>query len=167
MKDDPSQVSQAVRKLRLALGESQQAFAYRMKAAVRTIARWETTRPPKGKALADLNRLALENCQWELGEFLSDALKKELGFSANLIERGMLSAAVESAIDDMTVFKLPKLLRRLGHLELALMDDQIKPEDRLNHALNEVKKLRQDLYMLMRLPTNDKHTRPEEGSGQK
>jgi len=32
-----------------ALGESQQAFAYRMKTAIRTVARYETSTPPKGK----------------------------------------------------------------------------------------------------------------------
>jgi len=39
---------ETVRKLRTALGESQQAFAYRMKTAIRTVARYETSAPPKG-----------------------------------------------------------------------------------------------------------------------
>ena len=37
-------VSKAVRELRQTLHESQQAFAYRMQTAVRTIARYETVR---------------------------------------------------------------------------------------------------------------------------
>src|ERR1051326_1775861 len=35
-------ITEAVRKLRKAIGESQQEFAYRMKTAIRTIARYET-----------------------------------------------------------------------------------------------------------------------------
>jgi DNA-binding transcriptional regulator YiaG len=42
----------AVRELRRVLGESQQAFAYRVKTAIRTIERWETVRPRKGRMLA-------------------------------------------------------------------------------------------------------------------
>ena len=59
-KQQTSPVSEAVRNLRLALGESQQAFAYRMKTAIRTIARYETIRPPKGKALSEFFRVAAE-----------------------------------------------------------------------------------------------------------
>ena len=39
----------AVRKLRTALGESQQAFAYRMKTAIRTVARYETVPRQRGR----------------------------------------------------------------------------------------------------------------------
>ena len=54
-------VSDAVRKLRKELGESQQQFAYRMKTAIRTVARYETVRPPKGKVLRQLAVMAAEN----------------------------------------------------------------------------------------------------------
>jgi transcriptional regulator with XRE-family HTH domain len=55
---DPNPISVAVRKLREALGETQQQFAFRSRMAIRTIARYETSRPPKGKALLDFMRLA-------------------------------------------------------------------------------------------------------------
>jgi transcriptional regulator with XRE-family HTH domain len=59
-KEQKDPVSQAVRDLRTALGESQQAFAYRMKTAIRTVARYETVRPPKGKWLAEFYGMAAE-----------------------------------------------------------------------------------------------------------
>jgi DNA-binding transcriptional regulator YiaG len=45
-------VTKAVRELRQTLHESQQSFAYRMQTAVRTIARYETVRPPRGTPAA-------------------------------------------------------------------------------------------------------------------
>ena len=61
-----SECSAAVRALRVALGESQQAFAYRMKTAIRTIARYETNRPPKGLMLAAFLNVAVTAGESEL-----------------------------------------------------------------------------------------------------
>src|SRR5258705_11906762 len=71
-------VPAAVRALRKSLGESQQQFAYRMDAAIRTLARYETTRPPKGKTLAHLKRIAMENGREDLAEVFAEGLAKEL-----------------------------------------------------------------------------------------
>jgi transcriptional regulator with XRE-family HTH domain len=51
----------AVKSLRQALGETQQQFAYRMKRAIRTVSRWETTRPPTGRELYQLELEARRN----------------------------------------------------------------------------------------------------------
>jgi transcriptional regulator with XRE-family HTH domain len=72
-------VSGAVRKLRKELGESQQQFAYRMKTAIRTVARYETVRPPKGKVLRQLEAMASENTLPHLAEVFRGALNQELG----------------------------------------------------------------------------------------
>lgn len=48
------QLTEAVRELRLHFGETQQKFAARLNAAVITIARWETNRPPSGPSLEQL-----------------------------------------------------------------------------------------------------------------
>src|SRR4051794_1582701 len=72
-------VSQAVRDLRVALGESQQAFAYRMKTAIRTIARYETVRAPKGKALAEFQKLANETGHPKIASVFAEAYMAELG----------------------------------------------------------------------------------------
>jgi transcriptional regulator with XRE-family HTH domain len=57
-----SEISQAVRAVRAALGETQTQFAKRMKAATVTVARWETTRPPSSaNTLRELSRLAMQH----------------------------------------------------------------------------------------------------------
>lgn len=76
--DSKSAISVAVRALRGALGESQQEFAYRMKTAIRTIARYETTRPPKGRVLAHLKEIAIQNRREDLAEVFAKALAEEL-----------------------------------------------------------------------------------------
>jgi transcriptional regulator with XRE-family HTH domain len=50
--------SEAVIALREALGQTQQAFAHKMKTAIVTIARWETSQPPHGQALLRLAEVA-------------------------------------------------------------------------------------------------------------
>ena len=71
-------VTAAVRALRQSLGESQQQLAFRMKTAIRTIARYETTRPPKGKVLAHFKQIAAENGREDLAEVFAQALAEEL-----------------------------------------------------------------------------------------
>jgi transcriptional regulator with XRE-family HTH domain len=78
-------VSRAVRELRKALQESQQAFAHRMKTAVRTIARYETVRPPRGKMLAQLEKIAVKAGCAELATVFRQALARELGSPTHLM----------------------------------------------------------------------------------
>jgi transcriptional regulator with XRE-family HTH domain len=56
-----SAVSEAVVRLRTALGETQEQFAARMGTSVATIARYETSRTPKRGALDELIKIADEN----------------------------------------------------------------------------------------------------------
>jgi transcriptional regulator with XRE-family HTH domain len=51
-------LTDAVQKLRSHFGETQQQFAQRIGAAVITVARWETSRPPSGKSLEQLRDIA-------------------------------------------------------------------------------------------------------------
>jgi len=55
-------VSLTIRKLRQSLGESQQEFAHRLKMAIRTIARYETARPPRRVGIGALQRIAEAHC---------------------------------------------------------------------------------------------------------
>ena len=82
---DKNTVSAAVRQLREELGETQQQFALRMQTAIRTIARYETIRPPKGKVLRQLEVLALEARQLELAGIFRMALAEEMGISLNAL----------------------------------------------------------------------------------
>jgi transcriptional regulator with XRE-family HTH domain len=73
------ELSQAVKKLREALGQTQQEFAQTLNAAITTIARYETGRSPKGWFLARLAEIASQNNQIELSKVFRGALIKELG----------------------------------------------------------------------------------------
>jgi transcriptional regulator with XRE-family HTH domain len=62
--------------LRAQLGETQQAFAHRVGAAVTSVARWETTYPPRGRTLDRLARIAEENGRKDLALRLRSALRR-------------------------------------------------------------------------------------------
>lgn len=53
-----TEVSRAIAALRRHLNESQEQFAHRCKLKVETIAQWEDGKPPRGRMLARLARLA-------------------------------------------------------------------------------------------------------------
>jgi transcriptional regulator with XRE-family HTH domain len=92
---DPHPISIAVRKLRQALGETQQQFAFRTQTAIRTIARYETTRPPKGKALVQFLELAKANGLREELELFHRALHEEMlsiMFPENFVGPRLISA---------------------------------------------------------------------------
>jgi transcriptional regulator with XRE-family HTH domain len=71
-------VSKAVRELRTALGETQQEFAFRVKTAIRTIARWETVQPPRGDTLKGLAYLAEKSGRLDLATVFDKARVAEL-----------------------------------------------------------------------------------------
>jgi hypothetical protein len=87
MATDKNIVSQAVRDLRHAYEESQQAFAYRTKAAIRTIARYETVRPPRGGELGQFLELAIAKGRTDLAEIFGKAMADELNMKAERIPR--------------------------------------------------------------------------------
>ena len=71
-------VSETVRKLRGSFGETQEEFARRMDTAVVTIARWETSRPPRGKALKALAELARSKSLPEYADVFEQAARGEI-----------------------------------------------------------------------------------------
>jgi transcriptional regulator with XRE-family HTH domain len=70
--------AKAVRDLRSALGDSQQAFAARLGISMRAIANYEKDREPTGRALYQLSKLAREFGRPDLAVGFSAALSKEL-----------------------------------------------------------------------------------------
>src|SRR5271157_330230 len=121
-KQQTSLVSEAVRELRVALGESQQAFAYRMKTAIRTIARYETIRPPKGKALSEFLRVATETGNQELSKVFSDALTAEIGVAGTFTQLGALAShTIPGMHADLAVL--------LNHLEYGSGTPKAKIEE--------------------------------------
>ncbi len=73
-----SSVTKAVQELRSHFGETQQQFAQRIKTAVVTIARWETSRPPSGEALERLLALAQSENLAECTHVFEQALKGDV-----------------------------------------------------------------------------------------
>ena len=119
---------EAVRNLRTALGESQQAFAYRMKTAIRTIARYETNAPPKGKALAELFWAATETGNQEIARVFQEALTAEIGVAGKLTQLGALASHTIPGIHaDLAVL--------LNHLEYG----SGTPEAKIAEALQTLK----------------------------
>jgi transcriptional regulator with XRE-family HTH domain len=72
-------VCQAVRRLRLALDDTQQQFATRLHLAISTVVRYELSRPPRGKALVQLDRLAMEHGFDDCALIFRNALLNEAG----------------------------------------------------------------------------------------
>ena len=105
-----SAISDAIIKLRATLGESQQQFANRLGSAVTTIARYETSRPPRGKALAQLADLARSTGQLELARVFSDALEGEYINADNQLDSGVVRALVENRGRQWLQIELQKLI---------------------------------------------------------
>jgi transcriptional regulator with XRE-family HTH domain len=76
-------VSEALIELRALLNETQQQFANRLGTAVTTIARYETSRPPKGRVLAQLEQIAQAEGHSVCGDAFRIALEKDLGISVS------------------------------------------------------------------------------------
>ena len=120
----------AVRKLRIALGESQQAFAYRMKTAIRTVARYETTTPPKGKALAERFWVAADTGNTELANVFRGALVGEIGVVGKFTQLGALASHTVPGI----------------HADLAVMLNDFKygsdtPEIKIAKAIEKLERI--------------------------
>lgn len=83
-----SALGQAVHRLRAALGDTQQEFAQRLGLAISTVVRYERSRPPRGKALAQLERVASEHALDDVALTFRNALREELasGWAEERIE---------------------------------------------------------------------------------
>jgi transcriptional regulator with XRE-family HTH domain len=71
---DKDVLMETVRRLRVGLGDTQQQFANRLQLAISTVVRYELSRPPRGKALAQLKRVATDNGLDECAKVFHDAL---------------------------------------------------------------------------------------------
>lgn len=71
-------LNEAVKKLREKTGDSQQAFATRLRLSIRAIVNYEKDREPSPRALAAMARLAAEYHEYELANLLWSALPEEL-----------------------------------------------------------------------------------------
>jgi transcriptional regulator with XRE-family HTH domain len=76
-------LTEAVKALRLALGDTQQQFATRLEIAISSAVRYESTRPPHGKMLAQLYSLALKNGLHRVASMFHQALIMQVGALAS------------------------------------------------------------------------------------
>src|SRR5579864_8792717 len=74
-------LSRAVIELRIALGETQQAFAARLGTAIATVARYETSRPPSVVALVQLALIAQKAGRSDLVKLFMSVLGLQLRFT--------------------------------------------------------------------------------------
>jgi transcriptional regulator with XRE-family HTH domain len=77
--DNKVAVRATVKRLRLALGDTQQAFAHRLGLAISTVVRYELTRAPRGRALVELAELAMANGLEDCAKVFRNALLAGLG----------------------------------------------------------------------------------------
>jgi hypothetical protein len=108
-----------------------------MKTAIRTIARYETIRPPKGKALSEFFRVATETGNQELSKVFSDALTAEIGVAGAFTQLGALAShTIPGMHADLAVL--------LNHLEYGSGTPQSKIEEaiqKLKAVISEMDKL--------------------------
>lgn len=78
---EPQRTTQAVRDLRAAFGDNQQAFAARVDVSLRAIANYEKDRVPNAKALYKLAKLASQIGRGDLSDIFSKAFQVDFGFS--------------------------------------------------------------------------------------
>jgi transcriptional regulator with XRE-family HTH domain len=135
--DADSAMTAAVKRLRLTIGDTQQQFAQRLHLSISTVVRYETTRAPRGMALAPLWSIAEQNGLRELEVFFKKAALNELEENIAAQRRNL-----ERQIEIDT--KIAGWELRLAQLELALQDNQVKPKDKVSHALKEISELRKD-----------------------
>lgn len=140
-------ISEAVIRLREALGENQQQFANRLGTAITTIARYETSRPPSGQALVALAKLAVEHDRTDDAILFRKALEKEMGLES----RGTPSGAEETIAVEL-------LLLVLRNRHIAEVDREYRTAQRhLREAWDHISRAEQ--AGLAVLPSRDEQAK--------
>src|SRR5665213_1785660 len=106
-------VTEAVKELRIRLGETQQSLATKLKIAISTMVRYETNRPPRGEALVRFMKLAGAHNLVELERIFQSALEAELGHD---VMRVVASDIELAPGEDEEVGALLSILRLQGPL---------------------------------------------------
>lgn len=90
MSRSAAELSGAVSELRRRLGDTQPAFASRLGSSIRSVANYESDRPPKGRALVKLAEVAHRQGHTDLAGTFVAALSRELGVENLFFEAGKL-----------------------------------------------------------------------------
>jgi transcriptional regulator with XRE-family HTH domain len=131
-------VNETVRKLRVSLSETQEQFARRMNTAVVTIARWETSRPPRGKALRALEDLAASVSMTEYAAIFARARKGE--FPAPKRTVAVKGPEAENEREKLRMLALLRVLRNPDHYKASIR----MVEKGLGPAMRDIENLMTD-----------------------
>lgn len=113
-------IGELVRKLRLALGETQQDFAQRLQTAIRTVARWEAGHSPNNRAVAQLERVAREHGLADLADGFRAGLSKSIGTRLTLVAESDLKLNLPGTREEkILVHSFLLALRNPHHAKLA------------------------------------------------
>lgn len=113
-KSAPDPLCAAARQFREALGMTQQQFALRLNAAIRTVARYETVRPPSPGVLVKLAEIARDASLYGFAEAFEAAIEAEMPMGIRRIretielrsgnepfnEKTLVSALIEALRND-------------------------------------------------------------------
>jgi len=128
-------VTAAVKRLRLALGDTQQQFATRTGLAISTVVRYELSRPPKGEVLEQLKALAEQNGLRDIATVFSYAL----GGQDLTPETAALNSAIASLWwNRKALADWPKLARCLADQLRNLIDVKRKQPDEVPESIEEL-----------------------------
>ncbi len=114
-------VTNAVKQLRLALGDTQQQFAARTGLAISTVVRYELSRPPRGEALLPFRKLAQEHGLRQICLVFDHAI-------GQTAETDALAAAVHSLWWNRDIFPAESLNKLLEDLQGLIAVKQTNPE---------------------------------------
>ena len=93
---------EAVRELRKVVGKGQMEFANQMSWHIVTLARYETNRPPKGRALAQLWRVANEHGEHDLARVFLGGFQDDMGEMVFTSPKGF-AAAMYAFVDVLSL----------------------------------------------------------------
>jgi len=129
---DDEELASAVRQLRHAYGETQEQFADRLEATIRTITHYETNRPPRGDALVRLWKMARRKSLDEIAHVFNRAFMRDfwrtltdVGFMEKLYE--YLTAVVGKQVEAQLLAKIKEdflLDFKSGRVDVNLTDDE-------------------------------------------
>lgn len=147
---DAKLITTTVRKLRKALGDTQQSMAERLGIAIATMVRYESIRAPRGRALKQFEELALAHKFQAYADVFAHALALELGGTPSPMPTGSssgewlaafavsnlspeettLHSALQRAIRDPTYAKVIEKVRKTlapiaAEIELKIEEQQI------------------------------------------
>ena len=122
----PPTLTEAVKALRLTLGDTQQQFAQRLGLAISTVVRYESTRAPRGDALAKLYKLALDNKLRRIAAMFQAVVLRELGEPPNRKHLAETEAV------------LTELLEKLE--DKSFIGQSLNPSEKVEAAIDGIEK---------------------------